>query len=54
MSSACLLQAYFAAKILVSRFAAKTGPVLRALWLQSGMPKSCRESGSKASQGAVA
>jgi len=36
-STARLFQAYFAAKILVSRFVAKTWPVFRSLWQESGM-----------------
>src|SRR5262249_61749792 len=35
-STARLFQAYFAAKILVSRFVAKTWPVFRSLWRGSG------------------
>ncbi len=36
-STARLFQAYFAAKILVSRFVAKTWPAFRSLWRESGM-----------------
>ena len=35
-STAHLFQAYFAAKILVSRFVAKTWPAFRSLWRESG------------------
>src|SRR5215471_10259193 len=36
-STARLFQAYFAAKILVSRFVAKTWPAFRGLWRESGI-----------------
>jgi hypothetical protein len=41
-STARLFQAYFAAKILVSRFVAKTWPAFRSLWRESGDPKTSR------------
>jgi hypothetical protein len=37
MSTARLFQAYFAAKILVSRFVAENRPAFRSLWRESGM-----------------
>src|SRR5215471_5542184 len=49
-STARLFQAYFAAKIPVSRFVAKTWPAFRGLWRESGIQAGCRGRFAKARQ----
>src|SRR5262249_58901923 len=50
-STARLFQAYFAAKILVSRFVAKTWPAFRSLWRGTGTEILSTGSGGRSFRG---